>query len=219
MDISLYIVEDYLLTRVGLRHVIKKFDNVELLGDFASAEECMEAMTKKPADVILMDIGLPGMNGIEATRLIKKQYPATKIIFLTSHENEEEVLAGLSAGANAYCLKEAESEYLLDIIKMVHSGALWLAPQIAKVPFQHLPAPQSDKLDNLYPKLDQNFKLTKRELTVLGYIAQGMSNPQIAEQIIVSTHTAKAHVASILMKLEVTDRVQAAVKAIKYNLL
>lgn len=219
MAISLYIVEDYLLTRVGLKHTLKKFEDVEVINDFETAEECIEAMKERPSDMVFMDLGLPGMNGVEATKILKRKYPETKIIILTSHEKDETVIAALLAGANAYCLKDSEEENLINIIRTVKKGALWLAPEIAKVPCNHLTSPRSSSLCGLSKEKISDLNLTNREFSVLKLMTEGKTNPEIAKEMIISTHTVKAHVASILTKLDVNDRVQAAVKAIKSNLV
>ena len=219
MKISLYIVEDYLLNRVNLRHTLKRFDEVNLIGEFETAEECISAMNNNPCEIILMDLGLPFMNGIEATKIIREKYPETKIIVLTSHDEDDAVLAALAAGANAYCLKDTDEENLINVIKTVAEGALWLTPKIAQVPANHLPKPKSSQIGNICLKDASDLKLTDRELAVLKLMVEGKTNPEIAKEFIISTHTAKAHVASILAKLDVEDRVQAAVKAVKSKLI
>ncbi len=219
MKISLYIVEDYLLNRVNLRHSLNKFDDVEVIGEFETAEDCIEKMQTRPCDIVLMDLGLPCMNGIDATKHIKNNFPDTKIIVLTSHDNDNTVLAALAAGANAYCLKDSDENILIDIIKTVNSGALWLTPKIAAVPANHLPKPRVPIVKNIKFTDHSDIKLSERELSVLKLMAEGKSNPEIAKECTISTHTAKAHVASILAKLGVDDRVQASVKAVKAKLI
>lgn len=217
--ISVYMVEDYLLTRVSYKYSLKKYEEVELIGDFETAQECIDAMSTRQADVILMDLGLENMNGIEATKILKEKYPETKVIILTSHESQSEVLACLSIGASAYALKDVEIETLVEVIKSVKIGAHWYDPHIAKIPIGSFPKPQSFDFDNLYPSGDEIKKiLTQRELQVLKLLVEGKSNSQIGDTILISAHTAKAHVCSILDKLGVDDRVQAAVKAVRANL-
>ena len=216
--IKIYIVEDYFLTRVSYRHTLGKTEDFELLGDFESAEECLEAMKENPADVVLMDLGLPYMNGIEATRIISSEYPNTKVIILTSHETDEEVLACTASGASGYVLKDLEVEPLRKVIRAVNFGALWFDPQIADVTKSVIPKPNSTDFDNLYDTSYIKSILTVRELETLKLVSEGKSNVEIAEIMMVSKNTAKAHVGSILSKLSVTDRVQAAVMAVKANL-
>lgn len=208
--VSIYIVEDYLLARITCRKALEQFNDLEIKNDFETAEECIEALEKNPVDVILMDIGLPYMTGIEATKIIKKKYPNTKIIMLTSHDNQEEIISSLASGANAYALKDISVEDLHDAILNTNKGCIWIHPKIASI-INH-----TFVNAKLIPKDD--FNLTSREKEVLELLTQGLSNTEIAEKLIISTHTAKAHVCNILTKLSVTDRVQAAVKATKYDL-
>ncbi len=217
--IQLYIVEDYMLTRATYKHFLSKKQDIELLGDFENAENCIDAMQEKEADVILMDLGLPKMNGLEATKILKERYPAAKVIILTSHEQEEEILASLATGANAYVLKDIDFGVLYNVIQLVNNGAIWIDPKIAQVALSAFPKPVSTNFNNLYDKKVLDTNLTKREIEVLRLIVQGKSNTEIADEILISPNTAKAHVCSILQKLSVTDRVQAAVKAVKQNLL
>ena len=208
--VSIYIVEDYLLARITCRKALEQFNDIEIKNDFETAEECIEALEKNPVDVILMDIGLPYMTGIEATKIIKEKYPNTKIIMLTSHDNQEEIISSLASGANAYALKDISVEDLHDAILNTNKGCIWIHPKIASI-INH-----TFVNAKLIPKDD--FNLTSREKEVLELLTQGLSNTEIAEKLIISTHTAKAHVCNILTKLSVTDRVQAAVKATKYDL-
>ena len=208
--VSIYIVEDYLLARITCRKALEQFNDLEIKNDFETAEECIEALETNPVDVILMDIGLPYMTGIEATKIVKDKYPNTKIIMLTSHDNQEEIISSLASGANAYALKDISVEDLHDAILNTNKGCIWIHPKIAAI-INH-----TFVNAKLIPKDD--FNLTSREKEVLVLLAQGLSNTEIAEKLIISTHTAKAHVCNILTKLSVTDRVQAAVKATKYDL-
>ena len=208
--ISVYIVEDYLLTRVTYKKAFEDYSDINIIGDFETAEECIEALETQKADVILMDLGLPYMTGIEATKVIHRKYPEVKIIILTSHENDNEVLSSLASGANAYALKDIDIKKLYNLIHTVNEGSIWIDPKITKV--------VQKTFYKAEPVEKQNFNLTPREKEVLDLLVQGFSNTEIAERLIVSPCTAKAHVCSILEKLSVTDRVQAAVKATKYDL-
>ena len=208
--VSIYIVEDYLLARITCRKALEQFNDLEIKNDFETAEECIEALEKNPVDVILMDIGLPYMTGVEATKIIKEKYPNTKIIMLTSHDNQEEIISSLASGANAYALKDISVEDLHDAILNTNKGCIWIHPKIASI-INHT-------FVNAKLIAKDDFNLTSREKEVLDLLTQGLSNTEIAEKLIISTHTAKAHVCNILTKLSVTDRVQAAVKATKYDL-
>lgn len=218
--IKLYIIEDYLLTRTTYKHHFTKYNDFEVLGDYETAEEGLEALQKKPADVVLMDLGLPYMNGLEATKIISRKFPNTKVIVLTSHERDEEIFASLSSGANAYALKDIYLPDLCNVIKEVQKGAVWIDPRIARMALSAFPKPASTDFDNLYnykKKLDIN--LSDREKEILKLIVEGKSNTEIADIIMISPHTAKSHVCKILSKLSVPDRVQAAVMAVQYDLL
>lgn len=208
--ISVYIVEDYLLTRVTYKKAFQNYPDINIMGDFETAEKCIEALETQPVDVILMDLGLPYMTGIEATKIIHRKYPDIKIIILTSHENDNEVLSSLASGANAYALKDIDIKKLYHLIHTVNEGSIWIDPKITKI--------VQKTFYKAEPLGREDFNLTPREKEVLDLLVQGFSNTEIAERIIVSPNTAKAHVCNILNKLSVTDRVQAAVKAIKYDL-
>jgi len=217
--ITIGIVEDYFLQRIGLEKTLSLDENFEVRGVFESAEECICELENFQPDVLLMDLGLANMNGIEATRIIKKRYKNIKIIILTSHECEEQTLACLASGASAYCLKEISWETLASVIKSVNQGAIWLDPKIAKAAYSIVPKPNSTDFDNLYIKKDLANLLTEREKMVLKYMAEGMSNAQIANEIYISPHTAKAHVGNIFTKFNVDDRVQAVALALRAGLI
>lgn len=217
--VRVIIVEDYKLTRVGLRSTINEFENIQVVGEAEDARKGLELIEAEKPEVVLMDLGLPEMNGIEATQKVKEVSPDTKVIILTSHDREEEVLAALGSGAHAYCLKDIDPNTLSTVIKNVAKGACWLDPAIAKVALNLFPKPESTNLSSTAEISDARAQLTEREFEVLRLLVKGRSNTEIAKELIVSVHTAKAHVCSILQKLCVDDRVQAAVKAIKENII
>lgn len=217
--INVVIVEDYKLTRVGLRSTINEFENISVVGEAEDAIQGLEIIKKEHPQVVLMDLGLPGMNGIEATQKLKEMYPDINVIILTSHDREEEVLAALGSGASAYCLKDIDPKTLSSVIRNVAKGACWLDSAIAKVALNLFPKPENTNFQGCGEVSDARTQLTEREFEVLRLLVKGKSNTEIAKELIVSVHTAKAHVCSILQKLCVDDRVQAAVKAIKENII
>lgn len=217
--IKVVIVEDYKLTRVGLRSALNEYEHINVVGEAEDALRGLEIIKNTQPEVVLMDLGLPGMNGLEATQKVKEMLPNTKIIVLTSHDREEEVLAALGSGANAYCLKDISPMTLSVVIRNVADGACWLDPAIAKTALNLFPKPENLNLRNSGEVNDARAQLTEREFEVLRLLVKGKSNTEIAKELIVSVHTAKAHVCSILQKLCVDDRVQAAVKAIKENII
>ncbi len=216
--ITIYMVDDYLLARIAVKKYFNTCENIKIIGDFSSVATCLEGLKRAQPDIILMDIDLPDINGIEATKIIKEKYPRIKVIIFTSSEREEQILAALAAGACGYVLKSNHAD-LKKIIETVEEGVFWMDLKSAKAAFSILPSPNSRDLENLYEDKELKNILTQRELEVLKLMAQGKTNSQIASEIIVSTNTAKAHVGKILSKLAVRDRVQAVVKAMRANLL
>ncbi len=217
--VSVVIVEDYKLTRVGLKSTLNEYEHINVVGEAEDAIEGIKLIDKLQPDVVLMDLGLPGMNGLEATIKVKEKSANTRVIILTSHERGEEVIAALGAGANAYCLKDITPETLSEVIKNVADGACWVDPGVSSAALNFFPKPENVTLMQTTEVQDARAQLTERELEVLRHLVKGKSNTEIAKELIVSVHTAKAHVCSILQKLCVDDRVQAAVKAIKENII
>ena len=217
--ISVIIVEDYKLTRVGLKSTLNEYEHINVVGEAEDATEGIALIEKLKPDVVLMDLGLAGRNGLEATIKIKEKGLNSKVIILTSHERGEEVIAALGSGANAYCLKDISPETLSSVIKNVAEGACWVDPGVSSVALNFFPKPENVSLIQTNDVPDARAQLTERELEVLKHLVKGKSNTEIAKELIVSVHTAKAHVCSILQKLCVDDRVQAAVKAIKENII
>lgn len=217
--LDIIIIEDYKLTRFGLKTSLNEFDGLKVIAEAESAEEGLQIIEKIHPDIVLMDLGLPGMNGIEATQKVREISPNSKIIVLTSHEREEEVIAAMGAGAHGYCLKDIAPETLMMVIKSIGQGATWIDPGVSQYILNLMPKPENVKFNNAYSSQDGRANLTERELEVLKLLVKGKSNTEIAKELIVSVHTAKAHVCSILQKLCVDDRVQAAVKAIKEKII
>ena len=217
--ISVIIIEDFKLTRVGLRCALNSNDDINVVAESDNAIDGLQLIARHKPDVVLMDLGLAGMNGIEATLKVREMNQDIKVIALTSHDREEEVIASLSSGAMAYCLKDIDPSKLADVIRDVKEGVCWLDPVIARKVLDSFP-----KQETLGILRDRNsdegrVPLTEREFEVLKHLVEGKSNTEIAKELIVSVHTAKAHVCSILQKMCVNDRVQAAVKAVKEGLV
>ena len=217
--ISVIIVEDFKLTRVGLRCALNANDDIEVVAECEDAQEGLSLIQKYNPDVVLMDLGLPGMNGIEATIKAKEMNPKIKIIALTSHDREEEVVAALSSGATGYCMKDIDPNKLADVVRDVANGVCWLDPEIAQLALNSFPKPENTRLLANNSPQEGRVPLTEREYEVLKHLVTGKSNTEIAKELIVSVHTAKAHVCSILQKMCVNDRVQADVKAVKEGLV
>ena len=218
-QISVIIVEDFKLTRVGLRCALNSNPDIKVVAECENAIDGIKQIQKLQPDVVLMDLGLPTMNGIEATAKIREFSKDIKIIALTSHDREEEVLAALSSGANAYCLKDIDPSKLADVIRDVHQGVCWIDSVVANMALKSIPKVDNSAITGSKMSDHARIPLTKRECEVLKHLVAGKSNTEIAKELIVSVHTAKAHVCSILQKMCVNDRVQAAVKAVKEGMV
>lgn len=218
-QISIVIVEDFKLTRVGLRCALNANPDMEVVAESEDAVDGLKQIEKFHPDVVLMDLGLPTMNGIEAMVKVREMSGDIKIIALTSHDREEEVIAALSSGANAYCLKDIDPAKLADVIRDVYQGVCWIDSVVANLALKSIP--KVENIAILGGKISEQAKipLTERECEVLKHLVAGKSNTEIAKELIVSVHTAKAHVCSILQKMCVNDRVQAAVKAVKEGMV
>ena len=207
------------MTRVGLRCALNANDDIDVVAEAEDAAEGIKLIERTQPDVILMDLGLPGMNGIEAILKIREFNKDAKIIALTSHDRKEEVVAALSSGANAYCLKDIEPEKLANVIRDVNEGVCWIDPMVSDLALKSIPKVEDLSIISENSASKIKVPLTEREYEVLKHLVSGKSNTEIAKELIVSVHTAKAHVCSILQKMCVNDRVQAAVKAVKEGMV
>ena len=214
--IKVLIVDDSKLTVLGLKTTLKLYDDIEVVGEANDGAIAVEMTQNLKPDVILMDIGMPLKDGIQATKEIKKAGSNAKIIMLTSHEAEQDVFDALSAGANSYCMKDVDPEILISVVKSTYDGASWLDPTVANIVLNKF----TDK-SGKFLKSDAVLKsdLTEREVEVLGLIAKGSSNQQISDSLCISLNTVKTHIKNIFQKLEVEDRTQAAMKAVKEDLI
>lgn len=217
--IRVLLVEDHKLMRVGLKSLFEDQKEIEIVSEAENGKEAIEKFKSVRPDVTLMDIGLPDINGIETTKRLLEINQNASIIMLTSHLSEQEVLESLQAGARAYVMKDINIEILKMIIKTVKDGAMWLDPQVVPI--------LRDKNCGIVPPRqmsramfkEQHANLTQREYEVLKLVVDGKSNNEIAQELMISEHTAKAHVCNIIQKLVVDDRTQAAVKALKEGLV
>ncbi len=215
MKINILIVEDHELTRFGLKTTFEGVDYVDTIYEADSAETALEIFNNNPVDIVIMDLGLPKMNGIEATKQIRSSNKDVKIIILTSHNDEKEVLNSLKAGANAYCSKEINPKRLIHVVQSVADGAAWFDPSVAHIVLKATTSVPA--IDNDNGRKD--YDLTTREAQILKLMTEGYSNMEIAQMLVISINTTKAHVANILQKLEVDDRLQAALKALKNKIV
>jgi len=222
--IKLLIVEDHPFTRQTLTYEFKKNPQIELLAALTNGKEAVDFVQKITPDVIIMDIEMPFMDGIEATKEIKKA-KKIPVIMLTSHSEKEKVFAAFSSGANGYCIKDIEMSELIGVINIILDGGAWFDKKIAGYIFEVL---KSLELENAVAAVDEaqetrqkikDLNITEREMEILKLISDGLTNAQIAEQLIISLSTVKNHVASIIHKLSVKDRTQVAIFALNNKLL
>lgn len=203
--ISILIVDDHEVVRKGIRAYLETLPKFNVVGEAASGEEAIKMTGELIPDVVLMDLVMPGMDGIETTREVKKISPRTQIVVLTSYHEDEQIFPALKAGAISYVLKDMKMDKLADAITSAIHGEVTLHPLVATRVLRNLRGESQD--ESFYAEL------TDRELEVLKFIANGLSNSQIADQLVISTNTVKGHVSNILSKLHLADRTQVAVYA------
>ncbi len=206
--IQVMLVDDHNVVRSGLATFVKAYDDLELVGEAKNGLDALNLCHKKKPDVILMDLMMPEMDGIAATLAILADYPDIKIIAMTSFEEEELVQGVLAAGAISYLIKNVTSDELAKAIRDAVSGKSTLSPEAARVLIQ------ATRPSNL-----PVFDLTEREREVLNLVVQGNSNQQIAEALVISITTVKAHISNILSKLQVASRTEAIAFAVKNKLV
>jgi NarL family two-component system response regulator LiaR len=206
--ISVLIVDDHEVVRRGIRAFLKARPEFILVGEAESGEAAIRMVEEMIPDVILMDLIMPGMDGVEATRKIKNLSPRSHIVVLTSYHDDENIFPALEAGATSYILKDVDMGELAEIIIKSAHGEVTLHPQVAERIIQELHSLTSEEINPFTA-------LTHREMDVLKLIANGLNNNEIAKQLVISENTVKGHVSNILSKLHLADRTQAAVYAWK----
>ena len=223
-NVKVLIVEDHLMVRMGLSLVLEKIGDIDLIGEAQDGLEGVRKAQNLLPDVVLMDIGLPEIDGIEATKRIKETNPEIKVVMFTSRDNEDDVLSAFEAGANGYIMKGANAEQTERAIKSVSEGTGWLDPQIARIVLSNIQ--RNNRINNTTPTGEINYAdgkniygLTEREMEILALMVEGLSNPQIAERCIITKSTAKAHIHNILQKLCVSKRTKAVTLALEKGLV
>jgi DNA-binding NarL/FixJ family response regulator len=219
--VKVLVVDDSRLTRISIKTTLKAAQQeIELIGEAQEGHQAIELVGKLAPDVVLMDIGMPIMDGVRATQTIKKQFPDVKVVMLTSHEDEEDVLDAFSSGANSYCLKETPPDMLIHVILSTAHGACWIDPKIARIVMSQLQP--NDRVSTKTPPTEQTgglVLLTDREVDVLKLVTQGLNNAEISDKLCISMNTVKTHLKNIFQKLEVEDRTAAALKALKERII
>ncbi len=234
--VRLLIIEDDPLMQLGLEQSLSSYSHVNVVGCAEDGFTGVNMALSLQPDVVIMDIGLPRLDGIAATQRLKESAPAIRVVMLTSHTSETEIIASLSSGADAYCVKGANLDRLIAAIATAQEGGIYLDPQVAKQVIERL-KPEANNLAgslggslsernslanpqaNLESPNNSRGKLSQRELEVLRLMVEGLSNPEIATQLYLSPNTIKTHVRGIMNKLAVDDRVQVAVVALRTGLV
>jgi NarL family two-component system response regulator LiaR len=209
--ISVLIVDDHRVVRQGLRDFLELQDDIDVVGEASSGEDGVKLARELLPDVVLQDLVLPGIDGVEATRQIKGVSPSTRIIVLTSFADGNKVFPAIKAGAISYLLKDVQPEELARAIRAAQRNEAVLHPEVAAKLMQEFNAPR--------PAENPVEQLTDREMDVLRLIARGKSNKEIADTLIISEKTVKTHVSNILSKLHLADRTQAAIYALRQRLV
>jgi len=206
------ICDDQAIVRDGLVMLLKLEPDIEVVGTAGDGAEAVEMVAGKKPDLILMDLKMPIMNGVEATRQIRMKYPEVKVLVLTTYADDEWVFDAIQAGASGYLLKDTPREELIRAVRGTITGKTYVDPSIAGKVLDQVSSHQTQ------PATLITSKLTEREIEVLRLIARGLSNADIADQLFLSDGTVRNHVSAILAKLGVSDRTQAAVIAIQHGL-
>jgi two-component system, NarL family, response regulator LiaR len=214
VTIRVAIADDHAVVRQGLRTFLELQDGMDVVGEAADGEEAVALVERTAPDVVLLDLVMPRVDGLEAIRRIREHAPATRILVLTSFADDHTVLPAVRAGAAGYLLKDVQPPELAGAIRTVHAGEALLAPSVATMLVEQLAAE-----DGPAARDDDGHHLTPRELEVLAELARGRANKAIAFELGVSERTVKTHVSNILGKLGFTDRTQAAVYAVEHGLV
>ena len=210
--IKVMIVDDHGIVRQGLRTYLDLLEDITIIAEAENGLDALEKVKQFNPEIVLMDLVMPEMDGIEATQKIRSSNPDVKVIVLTSFTEDEQVFSAIKAGAVGYLLKDISPPDLAKAIQAVHSGETHLHPEITKKLMNQFVSPKSDI--EITPE-----DLTPREMEVLQLIAQGLSNKELANKLTISEKTVKTHLSSIFSKLHLSDRTQAAIYALKHNLV
>lgn len=201
--IRILAVDDHQAFRIGLVAIVEEFSDMLVVAEAATGPEAIEACRHHSPDVVLMDLRLPGMSGVEATLAIRKEFPRTRVIVITTYDGDEDIYRALQSGAQAYLLKDMAKEELVDAIRAVHAGEYRLPPNVASRLAERMQRPE----------------ITPREIEALKLIVKGKSNKEIAASLSITEETVKGHLKNIFSKLQVNDRTQAAITALQRGIV
>jgi NarL family two-component system response regulator LiaR len=211
--ITVLIVDDHQIVRQGLRSYLEMYDDILVIGEAGDGREAIEFANRLKPNVILMDLVMPILDGISAINKIKSLEIGSRVIALTSFDEDDKVFPAIEAGASSYLLKDVSTEALVEAIRATHHGEARLHPKVMRKLMDQVKRHSYGKKHSVVPQL------TEREIDVMRLVTQGKSNREIAQELVISEKTAKAHVSNILGKLGVEDRTQMAIYAITHNLV
>ena len=204
--ITILLVDDHSVVRLGLKAYFATLPDLHVVGEAGSGQEAVKLVEQHAPDVVLMDLIMPGMDGVETTRQVKKASPRTQVIVLTSYHDDEHIFPAIRAGALSYLLKDMDPDDLADAVRRAHSGEAVIHPRVAARLVKEISGIRQEAVNPFN-------ELTDREMDVLRQIADGKNNREIAETLVISEKTVKSHITNILSKLHLADRTQAAVYA------
>jgi len=212
--IRVMIVDDHPVVREGLRQLIETDDHIEVVAEASNGFECLQLLDKSSPDIIFMDVKMPGISGIETTRLVCKKYPNVKVIMLTIYDDEQYIKDAIRVGAKGYVLKKVKRDELIKIVNHVIEDRAFLDPMVTATVFDHLRGG-----NKTFKEESEKVQLTQRELEVLKCIVGGQKDRTIAESLYISEHTVRSHIKSIYRKLYVSSRSQAVAKAMRDRII
>ncbi len=212
--IKVLLADDHVVVRAGTRQLIERSPDITVVGEASDGAEAIQLAADLQPDVVVMDVRMPGVSGVEATRQIKEKYPDMAVLVLTAHDDDEYVFALLQAGANGYLLKTAEADELVKAIRTVNSGQLALAPMVAgKVVSQFT---SGNTLPEVLSNIQHDYGgLTEREMDILRLVGKGLTNKEIGRSLYISDRTVQAHLSNIFSKLNVSSRTEAVMHAVR----
>lgn len=211
--IRVLLVDDHAILREGIRALLAISKDIDVVGEAGDGQQAIEQVQELLPDVVLMDIAMPGLDGLEATRRIKDRFKNVKVLILTQHENREYVFPILKAGADGYVLKKAAGTELISAIRAVHEGGTFLYPTVAKTVVEDYLRPDGTVTDRRHPRL------TEREIEILKLVAEGKSNQEIADLLCLSAKTVNGHRTNIMDKLDLHNRTELVKYAIRTGLI
>ena len=219
LPIRILIADDHQLLRQGIRNFLSLEPDFEIIGEASDGEEAIAQATALLPDILLLDINMPKANGIEVAAKLKETHPKIRILALTMHDDENYMMKMIQSGAAGYLLKDVEPSMMAQAIRRVHAGESFVEPSLTKKLFSGITSREEQKLAPQPPGMMESDRLSVREIEVLRLIGKGMSNAEIARELYLSEKTVKNHLTNIFRKIQVTDRTQAVLFAIKHKIV